>query len=132
MRIFWTVCAERPRSSAAGAAFLPMGKEPRPARDYFIQGRPRPEGQPGERPKAEIQAITPDFFKTLEILFAPVGTSAHRYAGTAAVAVMNETLARASFPGESPLGRFIRMNSRTPWTEIVGVVADARWQGPGH
>ncbi|MGH9755271.1 MAG: hypothetical protein ACREA2_21040 [Blastocatellia bacterium] len=34
-------------------------------RDYFIQGRP--EGQPGERPKAEIQAITPGFFKTLGI-----------------------------------------------------------------
>jgi putative ABC transport system permease protein len=118
-------------SSAAGAAFLPMGKEPRPARDYFIQGRP--EGQPGERPKAEIQAITPDFFKTLEIPIR-AGRDFER-ADTLErppVAVINETLARASFPGESPLGRFIRMNSRAPWFEIVGVVADMRWQGPGQ
>jgi putative ABC transport system permease protein len=52
-------------SSAAGAALLPMGKEPRTARDYFIQGKP--EGRPGERPKADLQAITPGFFKTLGI-----------------------------------------------------------------
>jgi putative ABC transport system permease protein len=118
-------------SSAAGAAFLPMGKEPRPARDYFIQGRP--EGQPGERPKAEIQAITPGFFKTLEIPIR-AGRDFERTdtLERPPVAVINESLARASFPGESPLGRFIRMNSRSPWLEIVGVVADARWQGPSQ
>ncbi len=118
-------------SSAAGAAFLPMGKEPRPARDYFIQGKP--EGQPGERPKAEIQAITPGFFKTLEIPIR-AGRDFERTdtLERPPVAVINETLARASFPGESPLGRYIRMNSRSPWIEIVGVVADARWQGPSQ
>lgn len=52
-------------SAAAGVAYLPMGREPRSARDYFIQGRP--EGQAGERPQAELHAITPDYFKTLEI-----------------------------------------------------------------
>ena len=52
-------------SAAAGVAYLGMGREPRTARDYFIQGRP--EGQPGERPQAELHAITADYFKTLEI-----------------------------------------------------------------
>jgi predicted permease len=118
-------------SSAAGAAFLPMGKELRPARDYFIQGRP--EGQPGERPKAELQGVTPGFFKTFEIPIR-AGRDFERTdtQERPPVAVINETLARAAFPGESPLGRFIRMNSRSPWREIVGVVADMRWQGPGQ
>ena len=43
-------------SAAAGIAFLPMGREPRAGRDYFVQGRP--EGQSGERPQAELYAIT--------------------------------------------------------------------------
>jgi putative ABC transport system permease protein len=115
--------------SAAGAAFLPMGRERRPAREYFIQGRP--EGRPGERPKAEIQGVTPDFFKTLGIpIRAGRDFDRSDTADRPSVVVVNETLARAAFPGESPLGRMIRVNSRAPWAEIVGVIADARWQDP--
>jgi putative ABC transport system permease protein len=51
---------------------------------------------------------------------------------TPEVAIINETLARNAFPGESALGRRIRTNSRSPWMEIVGVVADTRWQDPSH
>ena len=118
-------------SAAAGIAFLPMGREPRAARDYFVQGRP--EGQPGERPQAEVYAITPDYFKTLEI---PVraGRDFDRTdtPERPPVAIINETLARTAFPGESPLGQHIRTNSKAPWMEIVGVVADTRWQDPSH
>src|SRR4029453_11668791 len=52
-------------SAASGVAFMGMGREPRPPRDYFIEGRP--EAQPGERPKAEMHAVTADYFETLEI-----------------------------------------------------------------
>lgn len=125
-------------SAAAGAAYLPMGWEPRAARDIFIRGRP--EGRSGERPQAELYATTPDYFNTLEI---PIragrdfdGTDAWQ-PGSARrsrtpVAIINEALARAVFPGEPPLGRHIRTNSRAPWMEIVGVVGDTRWQDPGH
>jgi predicted permease len=118
-------------NAAAGIAYLPMGREPRAARDYFVEGRP--EGLPGERPQAELYAITPDYFKTLMI---PV--RAGREFDTTdtperpQVAIVNETLARAAFPGESPIGQRIRTNSRSPWMEIVGVVADTRWQDPAH
>jgi putative ABC transport system permease protein len=118
-------------TAAAGVSYLPMGREPRSGRDYFIQGRP--EGQAGERPQAELHAITPEYFKTLEIPLR-VGRDFDRTdtPERPEVAIINETLARTAFPGESPLGRRIRTNSKAPWMEIVGVVADTRWQDPSH
>ena len=118
-------------NAAAGIAFLPMGREPRPARDYFVHGRP--DGQPGQRPQAELYAITPDYFKTLEIPIR-VGRDFERTdtPERPPIAIINETLARLAFPGESPLGQRIRTNSQTPWMEIVGVVADTRWQDPSQ
>ena len=120
-------------SAASGVAYLGMGREPRTPRDYFIQGRP--EGQPGERPQAEFHAITADYFKTLEI---PVraGRDFDRTdtPERPRVAIINETLARTGFPGESPVGQRIRTgtSSRAPWMEIVGVVGDTRWQDPSQ
>jgi putative ABC transport system permease protein len=117
--------------AAAGVSFLPMGREPRPARDYFIQGQP--EGQPGERPGVELYPVTPDYFKTLDIPFRAGRDFARTDTPeTPPIAVINEALARTAFPGESPLGKHIRTNTRSPWMEIVGVVGDTRWQDPSR
>lgn len=124
--------AEPGVSAAAGVAFLPMGRELRPAGDYFVQGRP--EGQPGERPKAEFNGITPGYFRTLGIPIR-AGRDFDRTdtLERPRVAIINETLARAAFPGESPLGRHLRRGPPSaPWLEIVGVVADTRWQDPSQ
>ena len=44
-----------------------------------------------------------------------------------AVAVINETMARAYWPNEDPLGKHIKLTPRaTEWTTIVGIVADTR------
>ena len=115
--------------AAAGAAYLGMGREPRAPRDYFIEGQP--ELLPGERPQAEHYAITSDYFKTLAIPvlagrdFAPTDT-----ADRPPIAIINQTLARFAVPGESPLGKRLRISNRGPWMEIVGVVGDTRWQDP--
>ena len=71
-----------------------MGREPRAARDYFVEGRP--EGQPGERPQAEVYAITSDYFKTLEIPIR-AGRDFDRTdtPERPRVAIINETLAHA-------------------------------------
>ena len=119
--------------AASGVAYLGMGREPRSPRDFYIEGRP--EGRPGERPQAEYHAITADYFKTLEI---PVraGRDFDRTdtPERPRVAIVNETLARTAFPGESPIGQRIRTgtNPRAPWMEIVGVVGDTRWQDPSQ
>jgi predicted permease len=108
-----------------------MGREPRPASDYFVQGRP--DGEPGERPKAEFNGITPGYFKALGIPIR-VGRDFDRTdtLERPRVAIINETLARAAFPGESPLGKHLRRGPNAPWLEIVGVVADTRWQDPSQ
>ena len=119
--------------AASGVAYLGMGREPRSPRDFYIQGRP--EGRPGERPQAEYHAITADYFKTLEI---PVraGRDFDRTdtPERLRVVIVNETLARTAFPGESPIGQRIQTgtNRRAPWMEIVGVVGDTRWQDPSQ
>jgi predicted permease len=116
-------------SAASGVGFLPMGREPRPAVEYFIQGRP--EGRPGERPKAELQVITRDYFKTLEIPirlgrdFADTDTPDRPPVG-----IVNESLARAAFPTGSPIGQRIRRQYSAQWIEIIGVAADTRWRDP--
>src|SRR4029453_5278986 len=50
------------------------------------------------------------------------------------IVIVNETLARAAFPGGSPIGQRIRTgtNPRALWMEIVGVVGDTRWQDPSQ
>jgi putative ABC transport system permease protein len=118
-------------SAAAGVAFLPMGREYRAAADYFVRGRP--EGQPGERPKAELNAVTPGYFETLGIPMR-AGRDFDRTdtRERPRVAIVNETLARQAFPGESPLGKHVRRGTSAPWMEIVGVAADTRWQGPSR
>jgi predicted permease len=47
------------------------------------------------------------------------------------VALVNETLARTFYPGESPIGRRIRpcCGDDVPWLEIVGVVEDVKQGG---
>jgi putative ABC transport system permease protein len=133
---FYTNVLDRLRAvpgvrAASGVAYLGMGREPRAPRDFFIQGRA--DGRAGERPQAEHHAITADYFETLQIPvragrdFNQIDTRERPQ-----VAIINEAMARIAFPGESPLGQHIRATSRSPWMEIVGVVADTRWQDPSR
>jgi predicted permease len=135
---FYTGILDRLRAvpgvrAASGVAYLGMGREPRSPRDFSIQGRP--EGRPGERPQAEYHAITADYFKTLEIpLRAGRDFDRTDTPERPPVAIVNETLARAAFPGVLPVGQRIRTgtNPSAPWMEIVGVVGDSRWQDPSQ
>jgi putative ABC transport system permease protein len=119
--------------AASGVAYLGMGREPRSPRDFYVEGRP--EGRPGERPQAEYHAITADYFKTLEVpIRAGRDFDRNDTPERPPVAIVNETLARTTFPGQSPIGQRIRTgtSSAAPWREIVGVVGDTRWQDPSQ
>jgi putative ABC transport system permease protein len=120
-------------SAAAGVAYIGMGWEPRTPRDYSVEGRP--EKQYGERPQAEFHAVTEGYFKTLEIpLLAGRDFDRTDTQQRPPVVIINETMARTGFPGESPIGHRIRTGTslRAPWMEIIGVVGDTRWQHPSQ
>jgi putative ABC transport system permease protein len=99
---------------------------------YWIEGK-TPRGDNSQVPTAYSYLIAGDYFETMEIplkdgrLFA-----ASDRAGAPLVAVVNETLARQEFPGESPIGKRLQFGPpESPFVEIVGVVADTRHAGLG-
>ena len=52
--------------------------------------------------------------------------------GSPPVAVINETMARAYWPGAGPIGKRFRFRESTPWITVVGVTGDMRRQGVDH
>jgi len=111
--------------SAAGVNVLPFSTYDR-GTSVLRGGAPEPE--PGESPQSAFRVVTPGYFETLEI---PVqggrDFDAHDRRDGAAVAIVNEKLARREFGDENPVGRSIRVGGPSrPWREIVGIVGDVR------
>ncbi len=91
------------------------------------------EGQPavsiGQRPRALIQSISPDYFKTMGIaLAAGRPFDDHDQADAPPVAIINQVLVRRFFPNENPIGKRVVIGNLKP-SEIVGVAADVKNQG---
>jgi predicted permease len=92
-----------------------------------IQGRPAPPQ--GKEPLASINPVTPGHFATLGIRLTSGRdfTSADRM-DSRHVTIINESMARQFWPGESPLGKRVGdIDPANPnWCEVVGVAADVR------
>jgi len=74
-------------------------------------------------------AVTPGYFETMGTrVIAGRAFSEHDRAGAAPVAIVNGTMARLLWPGQSAVGRCFYMDSDSTETcrEVVGVVEDAR------
>jgi putative ABC transport system permease protein len=123
--------------SAAAITSLPVGGGSTISTRFDVEGRPAPA--PGQRPRADFNAVTSGYFRTMRIpqRKGRVFTDTDRR-GSPAVAVVSEALAAEVFPGEDPLGQRLRLGVATeagdPVTfEIVGIVGDVRpfgWVGP--
>jgi putative ABC transport system permease protein len=103
------------------------------------QGIVLEQGQPNEAPRANFQGVTPDYFRAMGIALLKGRTFTERDVFEAPpVVIINETIAKRYFPDENPVGKRLAMEGRTPgqpapnrgaaspWSEIVGVVADTR------
>lgn len=99
--------------------------------NFSIEGRPA--FTPAESVEVPVDSIAPGYFATMGI---PVKSgrefTASDTADGTAVVVINETMARQFWQGESPLGRRITYGGPgdgARWMTIVGVVGDTRRVG---
>jgi putative ABC transport system permease protein len=94
---------------------------------FSIEGQPVPP--PEERVEYPIELVSPGYFETIGMrIIHGRGFTAADDANAPPVAVVNDTFARAAWPGEDPIGRRIRPGddtSQAPWQTVVGVIADA-------
>jgi predicted permease len=92
---------------------------------FSIEGRAQAPNDPG--PHGNVRFVSPDYFSTLRVpavggrVFEPTDR-----AKTELVAVIDETLARAYWPGQDPIGQHIGFSRQAPWMTIVGTVKHAR------
>ena len=89
-----------------------------------VAGRPAPVERDAQQ--TFVNVVSPDYFRALgsPLKQGRLFTDADNESAPS-VAVINETLARAYFPGESPIGQRIALRGApNEWREIVGIVAD--------
>jgi predicted permease len=93
----------------------------------MAEGRPRPEPAELARNLASNRGVSPGYLEALGVpLIRGRFIDARDTADAPPVVVINESLARAQWPDEDPLGR--RLNMGTLLT-VVGVVGDMRQMG---
>lgn len=113
-------------NSAAAAWWIPLsGSEI--GFNFDVQEHPAP---PGQQPLAQVNVVTPDYFKMMRVPIVRGRAFTDRDDRTAPpVAIVTEGFAKQFFPGEDPVGKRITPNGsvdpgKPPVREIVGVVAD--------
>jgi predicted permease len=88
---------------------------------------------------SRLRMVTPAYFETMRIpiLKGRAITDEDRWGGVK-VMVISESLARAAFPGEDPIGKRISCCEPGPdgkgadLKTVVGVAGDVRWRGPAE
>lgn len=101
---------------------------------YWIEGGPGPDQTGVRAPQALFTVVTPEYFRTLRIPMKRGRdfTDADRL-NAPFTAIINESLARASYALKDPIGQRIRCGLDSfEWMTIVGVVADIRTAGPSR
>jgi putative ABC transport system permease protein len=96
-----------------------------------------PPYPPGERPEAEVNHVTPDYFRVMgmPLLSGRAFTEDDR-AGLPRSVIIDETLAAKYFPGKDPIGQQMDDNrpdeKNPPPLTIVGVVPRTRNEAAGE
>jgi predicted permease len=119
--------SRQPGVVAAAAVFpLPFGNGGQyPSESFSIQEQPTKPNDPG--PHGELRFATAGYLAAMQLplLRGRWFTSDDR-SNHPKVAVIDDLLARSYWPAQNPIGQHVRDDSRSPWVEIVGVVAHVR------
>ncbi|MGE3277396.1 MAG: ABC transporter permease [Vicinamibacterales bacterium] len=117
--------------SAAAVTVLPMSTIGSDFYRPFWRDGARPAGS--EVPQANIRMATPGYFSTLGLPLVSGREFSERDSVDAPrVVIVNDSLARTTWPGQDPVGRTLVLDYQGGATErlVVGVVRDARYDGP--
>ena len=111
--------------AAGSIGWVPLGGETSGTAYYRAD---RPDPPLNARPSGDVNMISPGYFQVMRIpilrgrAFIPQDR-----AGAPRVAILNQTAARALFPGEDPIGKLVKFEwDQNYILEVVGVVADTR------
>ena len=117
-----------PGIRAVGVSTVPLLSNSVSSTSIFRQGR---SYAPRQSDSINVLAVSPDYFKTMEMpLISGRGFTERDNQTAPKVVVINETAVRKYFPNENPLGmRFGQSVEQSGQLEIVGVLRDAKYNG---
>ena len=97
---------------------------------FVAEGQPEP--QPGQMPSTDVTRITPDYFRTMQMpILKGRAFTEQDTDGQQLVCIVDETMAQTYWPGQDPIGKWIRFgsNPQNPRMLVVGVVPHVKNYG---
>jgi putative ABC transport system permease protein len=95
---------------------------------FVIEGQPPPTSSTDNG--TNFRSVSADYFQALGMTLVSGRTfTAKENWESSGAAIINETLARRSWPDQDPLGQRIKMGPQRPWLTVVGIVADVKESG---
>jgi putative ABC transport system permease protein len=115
-------------TAAAAVSYLPLRRE---GARYSFNVEGQPITNPQARPSSSFMVVTPGYFGTLDIPLLQGRDFGERDRWSApAVVLVNRTLARRFWPGQSAVGKRLTFDDEPDepgdWLRVVGVVGDVR------
>jgi predicted permease len=101
----------------------------------YIEGKPEPRA--GDTPQANMYNITPGYLRAMQTkLVAGRDIDARDTPrdgrDTPRVVLVNEAFAKQLLPGEDPVGKRFRYDTKGKWVQIAGVVEDGKYRSLGE
>ena len=111
---------------AAMSGEFPLDKSPAYNNQYLIEGRQAAS----EKPEAEFNVVTGDYFRALAIPLLDGRTFDGRdRPDKPRVAIVNQTLAKHIFPQGDAVGKRVSFDDGKNWTQFIAVVGDVHERG---